>query len=186
MGLDIYDMGLNDDLVEQIMRAIRIFAGAYNLDPAIVYGVCLKESNFEPAAVRFEKNYSYLFDPGRVRPRDCSMDTEVSLQKTSWGLMQVMGGVLRERGFKGWITNIVDDIEAQVEFGCRHLSRFIARYGLEEGVAAYNAGSPRRVGATGKLVNQDYVDKVLEFAEAYRSIVAPKVAEMEVPKEPKA
>lgn len=184
MFIDIYEMGIGFDLVEKIMRAIRVSSAAYNLDPAVVYGVCLMESHFNPAAVRFEPHYAYLFDPVRVRPVGCSLDTEISMQKTSWGLMQVMGGVLRERGFDGWITMIVDDIPAQVEYGCRHLAKFIRQYGLEDGIGAYNAGSPRK-SSDGKLVNQEYVDTVVAYAEAYRDIVAPKVASEAVPKAPK-
>jgi soluble lytic murein transglycosylase-like protein len=85
------------------------------------------------------------------------------LQKTSFGLMQVMGAVFREYGFEGWLSQIVTSPELQLEFGCKHLSKKIRRYGKESGIAAYNAGSPRRK-PDGKFVNQYYVDNVLRYA----------------------
>ena len=147
---------------KEILRAILISAGVYGIEPDLVYGICQKESGFVPEAVRYEDGYRYLFDPSRVRPRGCSLDTEIVMQKTSWGVMQVMGGVLRELGFTGWMTGIVGDIPAQVDYGCRHLGRFIRRYGLPDAIAAYNAGSPRQNEA-GVLVNQEYVDAVLLY-----------------------
>lgn len=133
---------------------------AYDLDPELVRAVVAVESCGNPYAVRYEPGYRYLFDPPRVRPGGCSVDTETVLQKTSWGLMQVMGAVLRERGYQGWLTAILSDPIAQVEYGCRHLKSLINRWGIPGGIAAYNAGHPRR-DAAGNFVNADYVEKVM-------------------------
>ncbi len=152
----------------ELMVVIRKWADAHDLDPALVWAVVAVESNSCESAVRFETGYKYLFDPARVRPVGCSVETETALQKMSWGLMQVMGAVLREKGFKGWLTEILTDVDAQVEYGCRHLAGLVKRWGIPGGVAAYNAGSPRK-DSSGNFENAEYVSKVLAKAEGFRT-----------------
>jgi soluble lytic murein transglycosylase-like protein len=82
------------------------------------------------------------------------------LQKTSIGLMQVMGGVYRQYGYKGWLSAIFSSPENQLDYGCRHLAAKIEKYGLSPGISAYNAGSPTNA-------NQAYVDRVLKYAEEW-------------------
>jgi hypothetical protein len=157
---------------EMIIReAIAAAARRHNLEAALVYGVCRQESGLDPFAVRFEPHYRWLVRDRRLKPRTCSDATEVALQRMSWGLMQVMGAVIREQGLDGWLTEIVGDdppeVALQLEVGCRHLGKGIRRFGsVEAGLAAYNAGSPRR-GADGRFVNQHYVDSVLQKAKGW-------------------
>jgi soluble lytic murein transglycosylase-like protein len=140
----------------------------FDLDPAIVWGICQQESGFNPAAVRYEPHYRWLVDPERVKPRLCSVDTEIVFQKVSIGLMQVMGAVYREHGYRGWLSEILLSQSSQLFYGCKHLAGLIDRYGKVPGIAAYNAGSPRR-NSDGRFVNQYYVDRVLDYAEEFRS-----------------
>lgn len=153
-----------------IRDAIQAAAKRHDLDPAIVYGICIQESGLNPFAVRYEPHYRWLVRDRSLKPANCSDVTEQTLQRMSLGLMQVMGAVIREQGFRGWLTECLGDdpeeIKLQLEIGCRHLAKGIQRWGLEEGIAAYNAGSPRR-GADGKLVNQAYVDGVMEKARGW-------------------
>ena len=88
--------------------------------------------------------------------------TERQDQMTSWGLMQVMGAVARELGHTGPLSDLLDP-PTGLFYGCLHLRRFRAKYDIwPDVIAAYNAGSPRRVaGQIGPYVNQSYVDKVL-------------------------
>ena len=148
-----------------IASAIRDAADRHGLDPAIVYGVCLAESNLDPRAARYEPRYRWIVRDTRLKPAACSIETEHALQRTSWGLMQVMGAVLREQGFEGWINAVTCNVPAQLEYGCRHLGKAIRRWGLVEGIAAYNSGAPRY--ADGVLINQYYVDRVLSFSRRY-------------------
>lgn len=140
-------------------------ARRHALDPAIVYGVCKQESGLEPGACRYEPDYRWIKDADNCRPRLSSLSTEIEAQKTSWGLMQVMGGVLRERGLVGWIWWEMRDIDAQLDYGCRHLAAKIKKYGPVQGIAAYNTGKPLLNG--GRLVNQAYVDRVLKYSREY-------------------
>lgn len=139
------------------------YATKYGLDPAVVYGVCMTESSLNPKATRYEKDFIWLLKPGSWQT---PLKIETSQQKTSWGIMQVMGAVLRELGYNpaGAISDILHSVENQLDYGCRFLARKIRRYDRDAGIAAYNAGSPRRT-RDGKYVNQDYVDKVLKYAE---------------------
>lgn len=150
---------MDDKLVNLILTASQ----AHNLDPAIVYAVCRQESAFNTLAVRHEPAYRWVFKPKEVKPQWCSLDTERMLQKTSFGLMQVMGAVFREYGFTGWLTEIIASPELQLDYGCRHLQKKITKYGNEGGIVAYNSGSPRYT-ADGKYVNQYYLDNVTKFA----------------------
>jgi len=94
--------------------------------------------------------------------------TELLGQQTSWGLLQIMGAVARERGFKGWLTELCDP-QVNLEWGCRHLRWMIDHnnaYGLpdyrikpEDLAAAWNGGS--RVVVDGKYANEDYVKRVV-------------------------
>ncbi len=153
------DMDLKD--------TIREVAQQFNLPPDLVYGICMKESGMDSKAVRYEPGYKWTIDPRKVRgkPALCSSLTEIQLQKMSYGLMQVMGAVLREHGYMGWLASILCSPREQLEYGCRHLAQKIKQYGREQGIAAYNSGSPRFSG--GKLVNRSYVDDVLRYARLF-------------------
>jgi len=150
-----------DMLQQSLKKIVDVLARKHGLQPAIAWGVCGRESGFDIGATRYEAGYRWLVRDRRLKPANCSDATEIMMQKTSWGLMQVMGAVLREQGFEGWLNQISCDPAAQVEYGCRHLAKAIRRWGsVEAGLAAYNAGSPRRT-ATGRFVNQHYVDDVM-------------------------
>lgn len=134
-----------------------------------------------------EPRYRYLWDvrenrpfrvlapselASKIPPRDFAClagdrDQEFWAQQASWGLMQVMGAVARERGYHGpYLTELLNP-DAGIHYGCAHLTtlrdRFFARHDWPGVIAAYNAGSPRQV--AGRYENQAYVDKVLRAAK---------------------
>lgn len=138
-----------------------------NLSPDLVYGIIKTESDCRHYVVRYEPGYRYLFKPHHVCPPGCSVDTEIALQKTSFGLMQVMGAVFREHGYQDWLSFVLLKPWLQVRYGCAHLNRKITEWGLTGGIAAYNAGRPVFREGTREFVNQEYVDKVLGFAKGW-------------------
>lgn len=148
-----------DDQVRELATAAAAEAG---LNSALVEAIVSVESAGRPWAVRYEPLYRWTM-PQAPRPAGCTADTEAVMQRTSWGLMQIMGALARELGHEGWLTELVD-AELNLRLGCAHLKRLTARfgerYGLEGVIAAYNAGSPRKKPG-GQWVNQGYVDKVL-------------------------
>jgi soluble lytic murein transglycosylase-like protein len=151
-----------------LVAVVKRWADVYELDPALVMAIVAVESGCEPAAARYEPDYRHLFDPRRVRPPGCSVETEEMLQKTSLGLMQVMGANLREMGYRGWLTEILASMDQQIELGCRYFNRCVKRWGLPDAIAAYNAGSPR-LNPDGEYVNFLYVRHVLATAERIRA-----------------
>ena len=125
-----------------------------SLPVAVVQAICMVESTGNEWANRFEPGFRYLVgDANSLSP------TERTNQMISWGLMQVMGAVAREHGYKGPLPKLCDPYTG-LTYGMRHLARYYAKYNdWPQTIASYNAGSPRVVGS--KFVNQSYVDKVL-------------------------
>jgi len=158
-------MGMN---VEEwpFWAQLEAVADRWQLDPYLVAAIVTTESGGDPTAVRYEPGYRWLFIPKKVKPSTCSLPTERMLQKTSFGLMQVMGAVARERGLEGFITELCFPVVG-LEYGCAHLAKHIKRFrSVERGVSAYNQGSPRKNDA-GHFENQPYVDKVMTLYRRY-------------------
>src|SRR5688572_17064220 len=98
----------------QVRKAIE-----HGLPATLVFGVCAVESSDNPYAWNPEPKYRYLWDVRRNKPfralasyevdskvppsdffgKSGDRDQEWWAQQASWGLMQVMGAVARERGF---------------------------------------------------------------------------------------
>jgi len=123
------------------------------------------ESGGNPDAERHEPEFQRRYLDGKpcvYVHSSCTPAEEVRMRATSYGLMQVMGQVAREAGFKGRLTDL-KEAATGLDYGCRHLAlmrdRHLAKHGWPGVFAAYNAGSPR-LGPDGKFVNQWHVDKV--------------------------
>ncbi len=128
----------------------------YTIPENLVKAVCQVESGMNMWAVRFEPAYKWLYNISNIQ----LTATETVCQKTSYGLMQVMGSVARELGFVGRFLTQLCDPETGLEYGCKHLKNFYMRYNSwEDAISSYNAGSPKK-GDDGKYINQAYVDKV--------------------------
>lgn len=144
---------------------------ALGLDFNLVKAICQVESGFEPNSARYERLFSYIFKPNEFISKgnnNINVSTETMFQMTSWGPMQIMGSVARERGFLGFLPTLCQP-DLGIYFGCKHLKTFILKHkNLDDAIASYNAGSPRR-DSEGKYVNQKYVDLVNQFMNSYRS-----------------
>lgn len=99
---------------------------------------------------------------------------EPSKNEASAGLMQVLPSTAN------WIlgTTLTEaqlyDPNTNIDAGVKYLSYLQGRYGqagMDDVIAAYNAGSPRFTQA-GAFVNQSYVDKVLQYMTMYESLGA--------------
>ena len=176
-------------------------AAKHGLDPALICALCEVESSWIPWAARHEAGYRWLyeFDPEKggtdkytitdlrqnrwrpaihigTNPAGSTMPTELIMQQTSWGLLQIMGATARERGFRSWLTELCDP-QVNLEWGCRHLRWMVDHnnaYGLpdyrvkpEDLAAAWNTGSVRR-GDDGELINVDYVRRAAKAMEGYQ------------------
>jgi len=158
-------------MAEDILQKIIEKARKYAIDPAIVYGVCMAESSLNPKATKREDNYRYLLTPELFAKRlRIPVVIEIWEQKKSYGIMQIMGGVLREHGYQKRIPCILNDIDAQFDYSCRHLSNKIRRYGIDYGILSYNSGSPKKAKDGGFLPveeqpNYYYLRRVKNFAK---------------------
>lgn len=142
---------------DELTTLIKSAAAKRSLPWELVYAICHVESSLNPTATRYEPHFRWL-----VGDNETMSPSERHDQMTSWGLMQVMGSVARELGHTGPLPDLLIP-STGLFYGCLHLRRFRAKYDIwPDVIAAYNAGSPRRVaGSVGPYVNQSYVDKVL-------------------------
>lgn len=150
-----------DNLVT-LIKSMRAMDELSDVPAHIVYGVVMKESSGNEFACRYEAGYKWLFNPQDCKPTTSTLATEMTLQRCSFGLMQVMGATLRELGFKGWLTEIVAKPDEQIRYGCMYLAKHVKKYGvLELALSAYNAGHPIDSN------KQSYVAKVIGYSKEW-------------------
>jgi soluble lytic murein transglycosylase-like protein len=131
-----------DTVPNEIIHLARNIAEEHDLDPALVCAVIEQESAWNPWAVRYEPAFlaryvAPLYTAGKLGA------TETYTRAISWGLMQVMGQVAREFGFKESSLAELCDPGTGVEFGCRILAARLARAKGDVAAAllAWNGGA---------------------------------------------
>ena len=114
------------------------WATKYGLDWSIVCAVCEQESGWIPWAMRFEPGFLERY----VKPKNPAAPTTLEIsQATSFGLMQLMGGVALEFGFTGRFLTELCDPDIGVDYGCRKLQHCFSVHGdPETSLLAYNGG----------------------------------------------
>jgi soluble lytic murein transglycosylase-like protein len=161
-----------------IRAAIESTAAKHGLDVNLVEAVVLTESGGNPFAWNPEPRYRYLVDVRTMRPFRPMTEAEVFAktppadfkalagdpdqewwgQQASWGLMQVMGALAREQGFRAHYLPELTDPMTGLHFGCKHLAGLLAwtKGNTDQAIAAYNAGR----GGWRSEAGQRYVTKV--------------------------
>ena len=144
-------------------------AGEFGIPQTLIAGIIQVESGGDPWGFRYEPAFLQRYVEEKPRRFGAiSTESERIARATSWGLMQVMGQVARERGFNGAFLSELCDPTTGIYYGCKHFAhlrdRFVGKHGMNGVIAAYNAGSPRYV--NGVLVNQGYVEKVLSASRS--------------------
>jgi soluble lytic murein transglycosylase-like protein len=131
-----------DTVHPEIIELARQIAAEHALEPALVCAVIEQESAWNPWAVRYEPGFlsryvAPLYTAGKLSA------TEAYTRSMSWGLMQVMGQVAREFGFKESSLAELCDPTTGVEFGCRILAARLAkaRGDAPAGLLAWNGGA---------------------------------------------
>ena len=136
----------------------------YDIPAELVSAIIKVESSGDTNAIRYEDHYKWFYKPESYKGHK---DTERIAQKTSWGLMQVMGAVARELGFKGRFLSELLIPELGIEYGCKQLKRQYNRYGnWQDAISAYNQGNNKKLD-NGDYANQIYVDKVNKHWSKY-------------------
>ena len=150
------------NLKPEITAAIQEAALSAGLPISIVRGVVCTESSGNPDATKWEPGFYKHYIKGKFPDDDYHSEHG---RAVSWGLMQIMGQVARERGFKGDFRELLQP-EVGLYWGCRQLSvlkeRYFKKHGWAGVIAAYNQGNARKIG--NRFANQPYVDRVLKFA----------------------
>lgn len=152
----------------QVLTALQTEASELGLEWRVIDAIIHIESSWNPWACRYERQFTYLQDPEKfAKKARTSLATEQTLQKCSFGLMQIMGGTARWLGYPGPLTALCDP-EVGMHWGMRFFKQLAGQYiKLDDQIAAYNAGSVRR-NPDGEYKNQVYVDKVLEVLSTLR------------------
>lgn len=120
-------------------------ASRYGIDPALLHGLIQQESGFDPNA---------------------------HSSSGALGLTQLMPGTASSMG----ISNPLDPLQS-IEGGARYLSEMLSRFGgnTADALAAYNAGPgavSRYGGVPPYAETQDYVSKVMGYANTYRQTLS--------------
>lgn len=148
-------------------------APEFGLDPLLVAAMIHHESGGVGLKTRYEPHTSryVLFPREHASHLGITVLTESTAQMHSYGLMQIMGFVARELGYKGYLIRLCEE-ELGLRYGCMKLKTCFQKYGDEaKAVSAYNQGSPRTT-AGGMFENQkSYVDPVFAL---YRELVRAK------------
>jgi len=152
-----------------LSQLIQDSANKYGIEFCLLNAIVATESGFNSNAIRFEEHYKYLYSVEECAEIvGCTKDTMIMMQRTSWGLCQLMGAVYYEMQGKTWATELMQP-DVNLKFTCEYVNRLIDRWHLKSPeliYAAYNAGSVRRR-EWGELVNQKNVDR---FMQNYKTI----------------
>lgn len=172
------------------MTPLDEIATAHAIDPVLVTALTRVESDGNPWAWNPEPKYRYFWDVSRrapfraVQPDELlaktpppdfptlrgDRDQEWWGQQASWGLMQIMGGVARERGFIGPYLTELCDPTVNLTYGCAYLATLLvwSHGNLRQALAAYNGGKGGN--EVPPYRNQAYVDRVFKQARASQQV----------------
>jgi soluble lytic murein transglycosylase-like protein len=154
---------------------IESIADSFSLPPSLLAGVIQEESRFEPWATRTEPHYKRkaIVQAGArewsKRYRNLpTYETELDDRSRSFGLMQVMGQLVREQGFSTRYLGEIYLPKNAITHGAKRLRELLDRYRGDtlSAISAYNQGNNRKRGET--FVNARYVYRVCAAWKIYR------------------
>ena len=136
---------------------IERLAARHGLNPRLVEAFVFVESSDQAQAIRFEP---HIYDLLATKFPHTS-PTERMQQATSWGLMQMMGMVARERNYHGTCVALCVDPELALTLGMKQLAHLKARTTSEDDmIKAYNVG----LGGIKKGRGAEYLAKIRHAA----------------------
>jgi len=165
----------NDSIIASIPILIPFYheidsvARAQGLPPALIAAFVQNESGFNPWATRTEPHYTRNVVVQRGAKKwskehggSPSYETELADRSQSFGLMQPMGEVVRENGFKErYLAALYLPINSLTQ-GCIHLKKKMKIYGIDtaSAISAYNQGNNRKSKGRDGFENSRYVWKM--------------------------
>jgi len=138
---------------------IKTIANFNGVDPDLAIAIAEIESNFDEFAIRFEPSWKYAFNCDVFGKNvGITEDSERIVQMCSIGMMQTMGTVVRELGFRGNLLELTRP-ECAIKYGCLKIKELMKRHSYQDDlISAYNCGTPKKI--DGKYTNEVYVSKV--------------------------
>jgi len=144
-------------------------AQKYQVDPLLIRAIVMVESGGNTWAYRYENNWKYFEQTiFYAKQLGLSHDSEKNAQACSWGLMQVMGSVCRELGWRDHLTKVLQP-HIGLDLGTKKISKLLLQYkDVRDAIASYNAGSPVVDIKTGRYANYEYVGRVMSAFKSYK------------------
>lgn len=148
---------------------------AYNIPVNFLLALIQTESNFNQYVVRYERGYLWTYSPrecAEMLGDGCTKDTMEMMQKTSWGLTQLMAANLyASLNFKGWPGELLHNVKLSLDLTAQYINNMMRRQEIYwtnplDVYAAYNAGSVRHT-AEGIYVNARNVNRFNKIYKLY-------------------
>lgn len=142
---------------DELIALAKQIAAARGVEPAVICGICERESSWNPWAIRYEPDFFKKYVAGQFTNFKISA-TEAYARAFSWGLGQVMGQCARELGYRGELAQLCDPATGLDWLSQEILHKLRVNQGnIAAALLAYNGGS-----------NKDYAKEVLELAAKYK------------------
>lgn len=178
------------DRFKEYRPIIEAASSTHDIPVAVICGIISQESAWNTWSMRYEPDFTARY----VHPTYPKASPTFRVQAgSSWGLMQLMGLVSRELGYRDnflWLLNPA----VGIEWGCRKLKALEKKYGVgqsrlaeygirgimgQDVIASYNQGNDRWLDLDGDGVhdldetyrNQDYVSAVLGFSGEFSKLL---------------
>lgn len=153
---------------------------AYELNPYHILAVIACESNGNPLAIRYEPEFKYVYEvESFAKMLNASISTIIAMQRTSFGLGQVMGtrffelgGTLEAHPHFRWPTSMLRP-NTGIEYTCRTWKECSKRHSSPNDIyCIYNAGSIRySTIRPDEFVNQSAVDRFMRHLNSITKTV---------------
>jgi soluble lytic murein transglycosylase-like protein len=144
-------------------------ANKYQVSSLWIKAIITQESNWNKYALRYEPAYNYLLKPDEFAKKvGTTLNTEIQVQKMSWGLGQIMGALAREQGHLGPMGELFDPF-INISMLAQRLNTIMKYTHIQNSVfSAYNGGLEawHYFTKNGKYSNESYVDSVNKHLQA--------------------
>lgn len=148
------------------MKAVDKYSKKEGIEKALIKAIIKKESSFWPFAIKEEMFLKKA--PWYVRTLN-RLGYINNYQFCSYGFMQVLYGIAKSYGFKGYPFDLFDP-DNNIKYGVMHLKWLFKRYkdkdDIKDVISAYNQGSNKK-DDNGDYCNKQYVDHVYDYYKKY-------------------